>query len=116
MEDARFEWLRERVYHGLKLDQNEIFEKLLEDDKNDDLIRKFILDTATDETAYAILFYVDHVEKVRDIEVFIKPFFGIKTFFLKITFRGKMHFSSKGLFYPPYFFKSGICHSYPRKP
>ena len=69
MEDARFEWLRERVYHGLKLDDAQIFEKLLEDDKNDDLIRKFILDTATDETAYAILFYVDHVEKVRDIEV-----------------------------------------------
>merc|ERR1712126_548661 len=69
MEDARFEWLRERVYHGLKLNDAQIFERLLDDDKNDDLIRKFILDTATDETAFAILFYLDRIEKTRDIEV-----------------------------------------------
>ena len=69
MEDARFEWLRERVYHGLKLTDAQIFERLLDDDKNDDLIRKFILDTATDETAFAILFYLDRIEKTRDIEV-----------------------------------------------
>ena len=69
MEDARFEWLRERVYQGLKLTDPQIFERLLEDDRNDDLIRKFILDTATDETAYAILFYLDKEEKTRDIEV-----------------------------------------------
>jgi hypothetical protein len=59
MEDARFEWLRERVYHGLELSDPQLFEQLLEDDKSDDLIRKFILDSSTDETAYAILFYLD---------------------------------------------------------
>jgi len=69
MEDARFEWLRERVYQGLNLSDPQIFERLLDDDKNDDIIRKFILDTATDETAYAILFYLDREEKTRDIEV-----------------------------------------------
>ena len=40
MEDARLEWIRDRVYHGLNLNDPKLFEIFLDDDKNDDVIRK----------------------------------------------------------------------------
>ena len=58
MEDARLEWIRDRVYNGLNLAEPEIFERFLEEDKNDDVVRKFFSSSSLDETAYAILFYL----------------------------------------------------------
>ena len=40
MEDARLEWIRDRVYHGLNISDPNIFEIFLEDDKYDDIMRK----------------------------------------------------------------------------
>jgi len=71
MEDSRIEWMRERIYAGLNLTDQTIFEKLLENEKAEDIIRNFILGKYVegDDTAYAILFYLDYVEKTREKEV-----------------------------------------------
>jgi len=60
MEDSRIEWMRERIYAGLNLTDQTIFEKLLENEKAEDIIRNFILGKYVegDDTAYAILFYL----------------------------------------------------------
>jgi len=60
MEDSRIEWMRERIYAGLNLSDHTIFEKLLENEKAEDIIRNFILGKYVegDDTAHAILFYL----------------------------------------------------------
>ena len=60
MEDARLEWIRDRVYNGLNISEVEVFERFLDDDRNDDILRKFFSSSSTEETAYAILFYLEH--------------------------------------------------------
>ena len=60
MEDSRIEWMRERIYAGLNLSDQSIFEKFLENENAEDIIRNFILGKHVegDDTAYAILFYL----------------------------------------------------------
>ena len=62
MEDARLEWIRDRVYNGLNIAEPEVFERLLEEDKYDDIVRKFFSTSSPDETAYAILFYLGETD------------------------------------------------------
>ena len=64
MEDARLEWIRDRVYNGLNISEVEVFERFLDDDRNDDILRKFFSSSSTEETAYAILFYLEHQVKL----------------------------------------------------
>ncbi|CBY09982.1 unnamed protein product [Oikopleura dioica] len=71
MEDSRIEWMRERIYAGLNLSDHTIFEKLLENEKAEDIIRNFILGKYVegDDTAHAILFYlVEYEVEVTDDE------------------------------------------------
>lgn len=69
MEDARLEWIRDRLYNGLDLKDPKLFENFLDDDKNDDVMRKFFSQSSAEETAYAILFYIERIDREREITV-----------------------------------------------
>ena len=70
IDDARIEWLRDRVYLGLKIDDLEVFDELfLRDDGLYERNLQTYLNESTDESNPSILFYKIIREREEEYEV-----------------------------------------------
>ena len=70
MDDPRIEWLRNRVYQALDIQDLEVFEELLERDDGEveRCLLKYLNDTP-DESESSILFYKVTREEEEEVEV-----------------------------------------------
>jgi hypothetical protein len=70
MDDPRIEWIRDRVYLALDIDDPEVFDELLnrDDGISEREVAAFLNDNP-EETPSALLFYKTVVEKEEEVEV-----------------------------------------------
>ena len=70
MDDPRIEWLRDRVFYALNIQDPEVFEDLLnrEDGEPERDIAKFLNETPEDDKS-ALLFYKIVQEEEEEVEV-----------------------------------------------
>ncbi|XP_066271532.1 uncharacterized protein [Branchiostoma lanceolatum] len=75
LDDVRLEWMRDKVYAGLDIEDTEIFEELLnrEDGEYERKILKFLNESPESGTPTAILFYCQIQEEEEEVEVECEP-------------------------------------------
>ena len=71
MDDPRIEWLRNRVYLALDIQENEVFEEFLSRDEGEaeSIFAKFLNETPEIDTKAVIFFYKAVKEEFEEIEV-----------------------------------------------
>ena len=71
MDDPRIEWLRDKAYLALNIDDSEVFEELLnrDDGAAERAIAKFLNETAESESEGSLLFYKILEEDFEEVEV-----------------------------------------------
>ena len=72
MDDPRIEWIRDRVYLALDIEDNDVFTDLLErdDGEAERHIQQFLNETPEDcESALPVVFYKERVEETEEEEV-----------------------------------------------
>lgn len=70
MDDIRFEWLRDKVYHALNISDPEVFEELMnrDDGEYEMGLAKFLNETP-EEGKSAAIFYKRVQQEEREIEI-----------------------------------------------
>nr|XP_054773560.1 dynein axonemal heavy chain 10-like [Lytechinus pictus] len=74
MDDIRFEWLRDKVYHALNITDPEVFEELMnrDDGEYERSLAKFLNETP-EEGRSAAIFYKRVQQEEREVEIEIEP-------------------------------------------
>ena len=83
MDDVRFEWLRDKVYSALSIQDPEVFEELLnrEDGEYERALAKFLNETPEEGKASTIFYKRPREEDIEvevEIGVFLRAFFLLK--------------------------------------
>jgi hypothetical protein len=70
MDDIRYLWLRDEIFNGLDIKEQEVFEEFIgrDDGENEMKIAKFMNQTEEDED-YALIFHKEEVEEEMEIQV-----------------------------------------------
>lgn len=70
MDDIRFQWIKDCVFAGLDIEENDVFEEFLqrEDGENEMKIAKFINQTEEDED-FALIFNKEQVEEEIEVQI-----------------------------------------------
>lgn len=70
MDDPRIEWLRDRVYLALDIEEGRVFEELLErDDGEAERAIANFLNKTPEENEQAVVFYKNTIEEEEEVEV-----------------------------------------------
>ncbi|XP_072163343.1 dynein axonemal heavy chain 10-like [Diadema setosum] len=74
MDDIRFEWLRDKIYHALDISDPEVFEELInrDDGEHERSLAKFLNETP-EEGKSAAIFYKRVRQEEREIEIEVEP-------------------------------------------
>ena len=70
MDDIRYLWLRDKVFAGLEINDNEVFEEFInrDDGENEMKIAKFMNQTEEDDD-YAVIFHKESKEEEIQVQV-----------------------------------------------
>jgi hypothetical protein len=76
MDDIRYLWLRDEVFNGLDIKEQEVFEEFIgrDDGENELKIAKFMNQTEEDED-FALIFHKEQVEEEMEIQVEMSKYF-----------------------------------------